>query len=84
MRAKFRVLAILLAASAFTATACQSGQSIVSHELVATGNQHSVAMYPDEQTYLKVSRMEQQGGIEGIAGDMRKNLASGPSMTGPR
>jgi len=74
MRAKSNFLAILLAASAFAVAACQSGQSIVSHKLVASANQHSVPMYPDEQTYLKVSRMQQQGGIEGMAGDVRKNF----------
>lgn len=74
MRSKFNFLAILLAASTLTVAACQSGQSIVSHKLVASANQHSVPMYPDEQTYLKVSRMQQQGGIEGMAGDVRKNF----------
>ena len=74
MRAKSNFLAILLAASAFAVAACQSGQSIVSHKLVASAKQHSVPMYPDEQTYLKVSRMQQQGGIEGMAGDVRKNF----------
>jgi hypothetical protein len=76
MRAKFNILAILLAASAFAVAACQSGQSIVPHKLVATANQHSVALYPDEQSYLKVSRMQQQGGIEGMAGDVRKNFTA--------
>jgi hypothetical protein len=74
MRAKFTFLAILLAASTLTVAACQSGQSIVWHKLVASANQPSVPMYPDEQTYLKVSRMQQQGGIEGMAGDVRKNF----------
>ena len=74
MRAKFNFLAILLAASTLTVAACQSGQSIVSHKLVASAKQHSVPMFPDEQTYLKVSRMQQQGGIEGMAGDVHKNF----------
>ena len=76
MIAKFNFLAIALAASAFTVAACRSGQSIVSHKLVATGNQHSIALYPDEQTYLKVSRMQQQGGIEGMAGEVRKKFTA--------
>jgi hypothetical protein len=33
-------------------------------------------MYPDEEVYLKVSRMQQKGGVEGIAGDVRKNLSA--------
>ena len=76
MRAKFNFLATLLAASTFAAAACQSGQSIVSHKLVATGNEHSIALYSDEQTYLKVSRMQQQGGVEGLAGEVRENFAA--------
>jgi hypothetical protein len=76
MRAKFTILAILSAALAFVVAACQNGQSIVPHKLVATGNQHSIALYPDEQSYLKVSRMQQQGGVEGMAGDVRKNFTA--------
>ena len=76
MSAKFNFLAIVLTASAFTVAACQSGQSIVAHKLVATGNQHSIALYPDEQTYLKVSRMQQEGGIEGMAGVVRRNFTA--------
>jgi hypothetical protein len=76
MRAQFNFLAIILAASALTVAACQSGQSIVQHKLVANGSQHSIALYPDEQTYLKVSRMQQQGGVEGMAGEVRKNFTA--------
>jgi hypothetical protein len=74
MRAHFRFLAILLAASALVVAACQDRPSIVTHKLVASANLHSIAMYSDEETYLKVSRMQQQGGIEGMAGDVRKNF----------
>ena len=76
MIAKFNFLAIILATSAFAMAACQSGQSIVPHKLVATGSQHSIAMYPDEQTYVQVSRMQQHGGIEGMAGHVRKNFTA--------
>ena len=68
MIAKFNLLAIVLATSAFTAAACQSGQSIVPHKLVATGNRHSIPLYPDEQTYVKVSQMQQRGGAAQAAG----------------
>ncbi|MBV8139014.1 MAG: hypothetical protein JO121_25810 [Deltaproteobacteria bacterium] len=74
MRGKFNFLVTLLVASAFAVVACQGGEPIVSHKLVASANQHSVPMYPDEQTYLRVSRMQQQGGIEGMAGAVRKNF----------
>ena len=76
MRAKFNFLAILRAASGFAIAARQSGQSIVAHKLVASADQHSIAMYPDEQTYVKVSRMQQQGGIEGMAGSVRENFVA--------
>ena len=33
-------------------------------------------MYPDEQTYMKVSGMQQQGGVEGVAGEVRKNFSA--------
>ena len=74
MRAKFRFLAILLAVSVLAVAACQGRPSIVTHKLVANDNLRSIAMYPDEETYLKVARMRQQGGIEGMAGDVRKNF----------
>jgi len=55
---------------------CQGENKLMEHKLVANPNEHSVAMYSDEQTYLKVSRMQQQGGVEGVAGDVRKNFAA--------
>lgn len=44
------------------------------HKLVATGNQHSIPMYPDEQVYLHTSHEKQQGGVEGVVGDVKQNL----------
>jgi hypothetical protein len=77
MKTTRNYIAILMAAAALGLGACQQGgQSIVQHKLVATGNDHSVPMYPDEQTYMKVSHMEQQGGVEGMAGDVRKSLSA--------
>jgi hypothetical protein len=46
------------------------------HKLVATGGQHSVPLYPDEATYLKISQLQQQGGVTGMIGDVGKNLAA--------
>ena len=56
------------------AAGCRQNSSLVHHKLVVTTNQHSVPMYSDEQTFLKVSRMKQQGGIEGLAGSVNKDL----------
>lgn len=53
---------------------CQQGRALTQHKLVVTGNEHSVPLYSDEQTFMKVSRMEQQGGVEGMAGNVTKGL----------
>jgi hypothetical protein len=55
-------------------TACQ--KPLLIHRLVVTGNQHSVPLYSDEQTYLDVSHERQQGGVEGVAGDLRNELTA--------
>jgi transcription antitermination factor NusG len=46
------------------------------HKLVATGGDHSVPLFPDEATYLKISQLRQQGGVSGMLGDVGKNLAA--------
>lgn len=46
------------------------------HKLVVTGDQHSVPLYPDEATYLKISQLQQQGGVSGMLGDVGKNFAA--------
>jgi transcription antitermination factor NusG len=46
------------------------------HKLVATGGHSSVPLYPDEATYLKISQLQQQGGVTGMLGDVGKNLAA--------
>jgi hypothetical protein len=51
-----------------------TNKPVLTHKLVVTGNQHSVPLYPDEQTYLKVSHLSQQGGVSGMVGDAQKNL----------
>jgi hypothetical protein len=63
------ILGLLLVAAA-----CQ--HPIITHKLVVTGNQHSVPLYPDEQEYLKYSRMRQQGGVEGMVGDIGKQFSA--------
>ena len=61
-------LAVLSAAIALVA-GCQ--KPILTHKLVVTGNEHSVPLYPDEHTYIDVSHEKQQGGLEGMAGNVR-------------
>jgi hypothetical protein len=76
MNAIKQTFALMALAALMLVAGCQGENTLVAHKLVATPNEHSVAMYPDEQTYLKVSRMQQQGGVEGVAGDVRKNFAA--------
>ena len=55
--------------------ACQQPvASVIPHKVVATGNQHAVPMYPDEQTYLHTSHEKQEGGIVGVVGDVKEQL----------
>jgi hypothetical protein len=46
------------------------------HKLVVTGNQHSVPIYPDEQSYVNTSRMKQEGGVQGTIGDVKQGLTA--------
>lgn len=56
------------------AAACQ--QPVLTHKLVVTGNQHSVPLYSDENDYLKLSRMRQEGGIQGMVGDIGNKFSA--------
>lgn len=56
---------------------CQKPMTpLMPHKLVVTGNQHSVPMYPDEQSYLHTSHEKQSGGIEGVVGDVKQNMTA--------
>ncbi len=52
-----------------------SGNPLLPHKLVAKPGEHNVPLYPDEATYLKVSHMAQEGGVNGMIGDARKSLS---------
>ena len=66
---------LLFAIASFAMTSCQNGvQQVLPHKLVATGNQHSVPVYPDEEAYLNTSRMKQEGGVEGVVGDVKQKF----------
>jgi len=66
----------LIASSAVGLVGCRElkDTSLVPHKLIVTGNQHSVPLYPDEHTYLQVSRQKQEGGIEGMVGQVNKTF----------
>ncbi|HYB89856.1 MAG TPA: hypothetical protein VEC38_02295 [Candidatus Binataceae bacterium] len=46
------------------------------HKLVATGAQHTVNVYPDEDTYKKLAQMKDQGGVAGMLSGLGENLAT--------
>jgi transcription antitermination factor NusG len=54
--------------------ACQ--KPVVIHKLVVTGNQHAVPLYQDESDYLKYSRLQQSGGLKGMAGDIGQKFVT--------
>lgn len=51
-------------------------EPVITHKLVATGNEHSVPMYPNEQSYLHTSQEKQSGGVEGVVGDVKENFTA--------
>jgi hypothetical protein len=55
---------------------CKPMDSVVPHKLVATGNMHSIPLYPDEQSYLNTSREKQQGGVTGVVGDVKESVTA--------
>ena len=48
-----------------------------SHKVVAGEGQTQVSIYPDEDTYRKLSQMKAQGGVAGMLSGMGENLATG-------
>jgi hypothetical protein len=66
---------VLFAMVASGMTSCQQQvQTVLPHKVVATGNQHSVPVYPDEEAYLHTARMKGEGGVEGIIGDVKQKF----------
>ncbi|MGH7986125.1 MAG: hypothetical protein ACREQX_07560 [Candidatus Binataceae bacterium] len=46
------------------------------HKLVAAGNSKSIPLYPNEDTYLKLSKLQQQGGVEGMMGNLGASFSA--------
>ncbi len=46
------------------------------HKLVAAPGKQTVAVYPDEATYLKIQGLEKQGGMAGMLGGLGENFTS--------
>jgi hypothetical protein len=67
--------AIAAGAIGLALAGCDSS-SLVTHKLVATGGEHTVALYPDEATFIKVSHKAQQGGVSGMVGSAEEGLSA--------
>ena len=72
----FRKTSIFAAGAIVFALAGCNKPSVLTHKLVATGGEPTVALYPDEQTFLKVSHKAQQGGVTGMIGNAQQDLSS--------
>ena len=68
------IAALLAGALILSAAACQKAD--FQHKLVATGGSHTVPLYPDEATYLKVSHKAQESGVTGMVGNVQKNFTA--------
>jgi hypothetical protein len=64
----------LAGALMLSAVACQKAD--FQQKLVATGGSHTVALYPDEATYLNVAHKAQQGGVSGMVGNVQKDFSA--------
>jgi hypothetical protein len=67
-KANFTLIGLALAMSLMLA-GCQ-------HRLIAAPGETSVAIYPDEQTFLKIADLKKQGGMAGMIGGLGQNFAS--------
>jgi len=74
---KISTFAVIVSLGIFS---CQrspsSGAPVSTHKLVVTGNQHSVPVYDNEQSYLETSHMKQEGGPEGMVGDVKQRMTT--------
>lgn len=46
------------------------------HKLVATKGENTVSIYPNEDTYKKISQMKGEGGVAGMFGGLGESLAT--------
>lgn len=80
MMSNLQKLSVVATLVALAATGCQrspiSGALVRTHKLVATGNEHSVSVYNNEHSYLETSHMKQEGGPEGMVGDLKQQMTT--------
>jgi transcription antitermination factor NusG len=72
---KLTLIAIASSVLSIAAVGCNNSP-VATHKLVATGGEHTVPLYPDEATYLKVSHKAQQGGVSGMVGNAQQDLTA--------
>ena len=70
-----KMTAILAGVMALALAGC-TRDAVLAHKLMATGGQTTVALYPDEATFMKVSHKEQQGGVTGMVGSAQQGLTA--------
>jgi hypothetical protein len=46
------------------------------HRLVAAPGEQTVAVYPDEATYLRLAKLKKQGGMAGMLGGLGENFTA--------
>jgi|YelNatPaOPRAMG01_1025707.scaffolds.fasta_scaffold02149_6 hypothetical protein len=46
------------------------------HKLVAAPGEQTVAVYPDEDTYLKLQQLKKEGGMAGMLGGIGQNFTA--------
>lgn len=46
------------------------------HRLVAAPGEQTVAVYPDEGTYLRLAKLKKQGGMAGMLGGLGENFTA--------
>jgi hypothetical protein len=66
---KKRAAAIAALVAGLALAGCQ-------HRVVATGDRHTVKLYSDEATYLKLKSMKQEGGASGMLGGIGESLTT--------
>jgi hypothetical protein len=66
---------IVISAMVLLVAGCDK-QPVLTHKLVVTGGEHSIPLYPDEATYVKVSHKAQQGGVNGMIGNAQQDLSA--------
>jgi len=67
VRTKIPKVAAIVLVAAIALAGCQ-------HRVVATGDNHTVKLYSDEATYVKLKSMKQEGGASGMLGGIGESL----------